>query len=419
MVFYWILFFLVLLLAVLDRRKTYWIIFGILFLLAILRGESVGADLKGIYRTEFYTIEWDTRTWGMSMKQNEIGFSFIIAFFKTFISNNFLVCFNFVLGFSFALYGRYIYKYCKYPSMSLFFMLALAYYFECYNGMRQQFCDSILISYTPLLLLLDKKRKSNKLKKTFARIGISMNVVKLLQTYVQNYSLLNCNQKKIILSLLFLNKKRLLFLLSDKIILFIYSLLVIVTSFLFHKSQIIFLLFIPILYLYDTKFCKTKLLLIYLIISVLFSIPISHIAQKYFLVLSLLFQNDNSNIGGYLSYDGDFGEYSQFSNYLNTFFCMYVVYTHRYKQSFFLCLYVFGVILLDTLTPIFWIFQRIAFVFMFFRIMIFAEMMYEIPNKIERVSFIIAVLLYSVILFNRRLINDNFVDVVPYESFLF
>lgn len=51
--------------------------------------------------------------------------------------------------------------------------------------------------------------------------------------------------------------------------------------------------------------------------------------------------------------------------------------------------------------------------------MIFAEMMYEIPNKIERVSFIIAVLLYSVILFNRRLINDNFVDVVPYESFLF
>ena len=127
MLFYWILFVIAFLLAAIDRRKTYWCLFGILFFLAITRGENVGADLKGIYRAEFFTIGWNPKTWGISMKQNEIGFNFIIAFFKTYISDYFLVCFNFILGVTFFLYGRFIYKYSKYPTLSLFFMFCFLF----------------------------------------------------------------------------------------------------------------------------------------------------------------------------------------------------------------------------------------------------------------------------------------------------
>ena len=418
MLFYWILFILALILAVVDRRKTYWYLFGILFFLAITRGENVGADLKGIYRAEFFTIGWNPKTWGISMKQNEIGFNFIIAFFKTFISDYFLVCFNCILGVTLILYSKFLYKYSKNPSLSLFFMLAFAYYFECYNGMRQQFCDSILISYVPLLLLLDKNRNKS-IKTNMLMTLYCINRIKNLHISSFNNSKNEINNMRLFVQFMYKRMQGTMSRIKHLQLLLLYCLLVIITSFLFHKSQMIFVLLIPILYLYNTKVCDTKYLLLYLLIAMLLSIPIAQIVQKYFAMTSILFQEDNSNIGGYLAYDAEFGEYSQLSNYLNTLFCMYVVFTHRYKRSFFLCLYVFGVILLDTLTPIFWIFQRIAFVFMFFRVIVYAEMVCDIPNKIERNTFSIAVLIYSIILYNRRLINDNFQDVVPYESFLF
>lgn len=398
MEFYWVLFLLILLIAIIDdKRDLYWIVFGLLFVLAITRNETVGSDLKGIYKEEFYTISWNPETWGISMSQNELGFSFIIAFFKTYVSSYFLVCFNFILGVTFVLYSMFLYKYSKYPTWALFFMFALAYYFECFNGMRQQLCDSILTSFVPLLLFIDKNNKYYVYRRcklphyfsVYIREGLQRNNVKKTK-----------NRWKTIT------------------ILFLFSFLVLLTSFLLHKSQVVFLLFIPILFLYNTKWCTTSYLLLYLVLAFLLSVPISRFAQENFASLSALFAEDNSHIGLYLSSEAD-DEYSQFSNLLNTLFCMYVVYTHRYKRSFFLCLYVFGVILLDILTPINWIYQRIAFVFMFYRVLVFSDLMFELPNKNEKIVFRIAVLLYSAFLFYKRLINDNFIDVVPYDNYFF
>lgn len=368
MIFYWLLFILVLTISYSNVSKKDSIIFIFLFLIAIFRSETVGNDLKGGYEYLFNNASFDSNTWDSLIQHNDKGFIYLTVFFKTYIADNYLLYYNILLGFMLILFYKFLKKYSTDVSLSLFCMLAFAYYFECFNGMRQQLCTSLLLMTVPLLYSPDFGEEITK-KRIFCFI-----------------------------------------VLVSSICLFI------------HKAMLIFLLVIPCVMCYQKKYCSTFYLEIYLILAFGLSIPLARFASNQFAALAYLFQNDTSNIAGYMSIgegDDSFGEYSIVSNGINTLFCMLCVYYHRYEKSPFLVLYVLGLVLLDPLTQINWIFQRLAYVFMFFRVIVYAELWHSITSDNERNTFRVLLIGYAFMMFYRRLINDNYTDVVPYDTFLF
>lgn len=364
MFFYWFLFILLFIIATSKKKNRYKTVFFIMLSVAITRADTVGADLKGGYKALFDALSFIPSTWIDT--HNEVGFVAITAFFKEYISSNMLLYYNLLLGLTLILYYKFIRRYSIDPALSLFFMLAFAYYFECFNGMRQQFCDAILLMFIPLLSNIED---------------------------VKGKLWLRCS---------------------------IYSIFVIITCLLVHKSQLVFLVTIPIFLYYRTSIMDTLRLEIYLLAALILSIPIADFAQGQFAQLAILFEDDTSNIGNYLAGGKEtFGEYSIMSNAINTFFCMYCVWLHRYKKDPFLCLYVLGLLILDPLTQIYWIFQRLAYVFMFFRVIVYAELWHNIPNLTQRRLYRILLVLYAALMFYRRLVNDDYVDVLPYNNILF
>lgn len=357
MLIYWIVFLIILYIAIFvkDKKKAFYIAAIILMLLGATRGDTVGRDMAGGYSEEFKTIHADPASWGQTMYQFEVGFAWLMGSFKDYVSNNRMYFFHLLFFITFLFYCKIIKRYSQNGALTLFFMMGCAYYFSLYNTMRQQFCFSIICLFLPLII------EKNK--------------------YL------------------------------------IFTLCTIITAFLFHKSQIILLLAIPIIKYYDTKYFSHKVLVISLVVSSLiglFGIPhVVNFLGKY----AFIFANDNSNYAGYLVYTDNIGNYSTVSNVMNTLFAIYIVYTHRYKKDLFLIFYVLGVVLLNVLTPVSWIFMRIAFTFMYFRIFTYTKLWYEIPDKNERYLYRFIVLLYIFIMFNNRLINDNNMDVVPYVNY--
>lgn len=321
------------------------------------RARTVGNDLNGGYWSEYVSIGVTPNTWGKVMPQFEIGFQWIMANFKEYfdVFNNPLFFFHVLFIVTFINYAIYIKRQTSNPALAYFFMYALSYYFSMYNTMRQQFCYSIILLWMVL--------------------------------YLQS------NKPKIV----------------------VFALLTIISSYLFHKSQIIILLTIPIYYLY--KKIPNIWLYVGLLLSLVLSATLAKSAFGYMNLLAPYVYDGTSNFSNYLVYEENFCEYSVVSTLLNTLFCIYCVFCNRNQKSFFLVLYVMGIILLNILTPISWIFSRIAAMFLFFRIFVYVDLWYHIKNKRERWLFRFAIILLSLVLFNNRLVKDSkSPDVVPYVN---
>lgn len=358
MVFYWFIFLLIAFIALKlkDKKGAFYSIVTILMIMGIIRARTVGNDLNGGYWEEYTHMGENPEQWGLYMRQFETGFLWLMAKFKFNISKDPLVFFHLLFFATFFNYSLFFYKQSKFKSLALVFMFAFAYYFQLYNGMRQEFCYSIILVALSYLVL--------------------------------------DNQKYIY-----------------------FSTVVIVVSFLFHKSMFVMLVF-PFLYKFYSHI-PHKMMTITLIASSVGSMMLAKYALAQMNYLSVFVDDGSSNFSNYMQYSDSLGNYSQLSNILNTLFCIYVVYTCRYKHDFFLTCYVFGVILLNILTPINWIFQRVAFPFMFFRVIVYSDLWYNIPDKKEKIIFRLAVVLLSVVMFQNRLNADGFKDVVPYISCLF
>ena len=363
MLFYWILFILMFLFVFFNstnKDKTlsiYHWCFAIMLFLGATRAETVGTDLHGGYSYEFKAIHMDPSTWGQYMYQFEVGFAWIMAAFKTYISDVGIYFFHIIFAITFILCSLIIKRYSVNPAMTLFFLVGMAYYFSFFNTMRQHLCFSLICMFLPWVL------EKNK----FIKFAIAT----------------------------------------------------IIISYLFHKSQIVLCAIIPIAIFYKKNIFSTKNLIIISAITSAIGILFTNTISSQLANFAFIYEGDNSNYAGYLSYDENIGEYSNISNIFNTLFAIYIVYTHRFKKDVFLVLYVLGIIILNLLTPVSWIYMRIAFTFMYFRIFTYTTLWYEIPNKKEKLIYRFIILLYTFIMFNNRLINDNYSDVVPYSNYYF
>ena len=357
MLFYWIIFFVLLLLALVKGKKNHVWVFVILLVMGATRARTVGNDLNGGYWSEYVSMGTSPNTWGKVLPQFEVGFQWIMANFKEYIDifNYPLLFFHVLFAITFINITIYCKRHTNHLALVFFFMYALAYYFSMYNIMRQMFCDSIILLWMTYYLQIKK----------------------------------------------------------PKLLLFV--VLTIITCFLFHKSQIVLLIVVPLFFIY--KKISHLWLYVGLILSMVLSMTLAKFAFEYLNLLAPYVDDGSSNMSRYMVGKKDFGQYSVLSVLLNTLFCIYCVFSNRHEKSYYLVLYVLGVICLNILTPISWIFSRVAEVFMFFRIFVYADLWYHVKNKKERLLFRFAVLLLSLVMFNNRLVKDHkFPDVVPYVN---
>ena len=358
MFIYWVLFIVLAWLAFIakDRKMAFKSSFVILLLLGATRGSTVGNDMRNGYSAEFAFIHADPSTWGNVMYQFEVGFAWLMGNFKDYVSDNKMLFFHLLFAITFIMRYYTLKRYSVDGAITMFFMFGLAYYFAMYNTMRQELAFSIICIFFPLVL----------------------------------------EQKRYVL----------------------YAVLTILTSYLFHKSQIIFLLMIPFAIYCDHKIFSTRNLIIALVISLIVGTTMTNRIMTLLGSYAYLFMDDGSNYAGYLSYTDSIGNFSKLTPFLHTLFCIYTVYVSRQRRNnVFLLFYVVGVMTLNILTPISWIYQRIAYAFMFFSIFVFTSLWFDSTQKIvEHKVFKVAVTIFVLVLFSRRLLTDDG-DVVPYVNY--
>lgn len=359
MLFYWIIFLLLAWLAFCckDRKKAFIVSFAILLLMGATRGSTVGNDMRGGYSDEFRYIHADPSTWGKSMYQFEVGFSWLMGNFKDYVSDDRMLFFHCLFLVTFLMRCYPVKWYSRDGAVTMFFMYGLAYYFSMYNTMRQELAFSVICMFLPFVL----------------------------------------------------ERKRYL----------LFAVLTLISAFLFHKSQAMLLLLIPMAAFIDSKVFTARNLVIALALSSVLGLTLTGKVMSLLESYAYLFEGGDTHYAAYMTYTDNIGEFSVLTPVLHTLFCIYVVYLHRRKLSVFLLCYVSGVIILNLLTPISWIFQRIAYTFMYFSIFVYAYLWSGIPRPVERKVFRWAVLVFTVILFARRLLADGGEDVVPYVSCFF
>lgn len=350
-------------LALQKNKYKYWIASIILMILGATRAASVGRDIFS-YSMEFNSIQMEPSTWGHYMPQFEIGFLGIMLFFKKIICSTPIYFIHLLFFITFSCFVIFIKKNSRYSAMVLFFMFALSYYFSMYNIMRQELAFALICCFSLPLLL---NHESIEKKITYYNV-------------------------------------------------FLFFTLVCLISFLFHNSQVVLLMCIPLCLFYKKKCFETKCLVVYIVLSMIFSMTIAQKCFSWMNSIAPLLTIGNSHNAGYMVYSENMGLYSTTANIFNSIVAVYIVIMYRFKKNPMLLLFVFGVVLQNSLTPISWIFARMADSFLFFKIFVFADLWYEIRNRREKLAYRVFIILYSLIMFNNRLIKDHFLDVVPYVN---
>ena len=374
MYFYICLFFLFFLLALVDRSQlhivngarligkksfSYKVIFGILMFVGATRSMRVGTDV-GYYCDFFRHVTFAN----ISQEHFETGFAVMMIFFKKYLTSNPM----FFIYFIFIIYiycnASFIKRYTVKPSMALFVIYGLTFYFSALNEMRQALCHAVILTLIPLISS-------------------------------------GTNQRKFI---------------------YFFS-LVLVISFLIQKSQIILVLcLIP--FIFENKFSRSLLALSIIASFLLGQYFMPTIFG--FLGLIALYIGDG-RYSDYLIYEGDFGDASVNSLFAHSLYTMVLVYFYRNKGKSkctltdqFLIMGVIGNVLSNSLSPISWIFQRLSDGLLYFRIIPIANYFYTIEGKVQRNIFRIITICYILFRFYERLLRDNALgnggDVIPYVN---
>lgn len=337
-----------------EQKNSYIPFFACLLLLGIFRGEYVGTDNE-IYRDNFNATTMNPNSWS-TYTEFELGFSWFMALFKNYISNNFYVFRGgifivFMLGINFL-----IRRYCKNHILALFFLILFLIYTDAFNLMRQ---------YTAL--------------------GLSCFAIPLL-----------------------LNKKNIIF----------YEIIIFFFTFLIHRSLIIMTILPIFIYVnsINSFFTKDK----YLILLLCFSYVCVFMSDKLYQLIPFLSENFaflGERYVGYIYTSIDSTEQiSKISSLLNTIFAIYLVKicpNSEKRNLFFIC-FILSICVANILGAMSALFLRISTNLALFKFILFANIWYSIPNVKDKNIYRLIVCVYGIVLFFNAMIK-NFGDVVPYD----
>lgn len=361
--FIYIVILLLLFLLIKSKKYTSFLLIStILFLIGFLRSDSVGTDVQH-YCSIIDDISAESSPADvlllMATENFEVGFTYLIVLVKHF-SNDPMTFIRFAFLIYFVGITIWIKKYSINPNLSYFVYYTLAFYFFSFNGVRQAFALSLV------LLLLAKSDKFNQesLLKSFLVAG-----------------------------------------------------LIIVIGILFHKSVVLCAI-IPFIIRYkDVRFFNNKFLIFAILISIVLSVFFSSFLSKVVggLDVSFLGSEKYSTYMERIAMENDF---SFVSNILHALFAIFLLYTTKERNPW-LIIYTVGTIILVLLSPLSWLFLRVADNYNIFIALAIPSVFKEWKNNYRNYNiYSLVTYLYCFILFFNRLLDDNG-DVIPYEWILF
>lgn len=358
MTIYFIILFLLLIFSFNNRSKTLYIIsFVLLCILGVFRGETVGTD-NLIYQANFNATTMDSKSWSM-YTEFEPGFAWIMAYFKTYIIDNFyvfrgVIFIVFMFGINFL-----IQKNCKNAILALFLFVLLLFYTGSFNIMRQ-----------------------------YAALGLFCFILPWLTT-----------PKKLLL----------------------YEISVLIIAFFIHRTIIIMTVLPIFLYVNVVRafFANKRNIIITLCLSYIFVF----LSDKLYILIPFLskyFAFMGERYIGYINTSIDSEEtISKLSSLFNTAFAIYVVTIcpkDNRKSIYFIC-FILSICVANVFGAMSTLFLRISTNLALFKIILFTNMWYSVCKKSSRNYFRLLLCIYGLILFSNAMIK-NFGSVVPYK-FLF
>lgn len=333
--------------------------FVALAFIGCFRDITVGTDLAGSYLLNWGVINMNPESWGF-YSEMEPGFMFLMAFFKTYISNDYYMWYGLMFFITILGFTVLIKHFCINPLLGLAIFVSLLYYTSAFNIIRQLFALSL--ASLPLIKLND-------------------------------------------------NFNKLSFLL--------YTVFIIFLTFFFHRTLIILLgpLLLLKFHIFEKKlYGKPMIIVLILSYMVLISIEYFRFILPHFSGLLSIFGNRYVHyMGTYTANEDNF--YSVYSALLRTVIAIIIVFNYKKEETniffnFFYISFVLSVIINNFLGGLSALFLRVGENLSFFEVILFSNILIQ-KKRIVR----IAIISYALIIFTKAIIK-NFSEVVPYSNYL-
>lgn len=346
-----------------QSKMLYYFFVIFLTFLAFFRAKSVGLD-NSVYFLNFKNSTMNPLTWS-AYTEFEPGFAWLTAFFKTYISNNYLL----YMGTVFLVYMigvNHVFVRNGNKFLCLFFWVLFLFYTQSFNIMRQSFALGIYFLYFPLLEKIEKSNKKNKY-------------------------------------------------------LIVYLGLVLLTTFYIHRSIIVMALVPLFIYCAEWKIFNRKEYLWILLLASYSFVFVNSFLYKLIPYIIGYFSFLGDRYVGYVSTSVDADvTISKFSSLLNVAFALYVVkiWPQNKLNNYLLQTYIFSIVLSNLLGAFSDLFLRIAVNLSFFEIFVFSYLWSNIKFRKEKLRFRYLVVVYGLIVFVKAIVK-NFGDIVPYVNQFF
>lgn len=361
MIIYIVILLLIVVLCEKKNKNSFYFLSVILFLIGFLRDSSVGTDVLSYCSIIDSLSSQSSKAdvfWLLATENIEVGFSYLIIALKHVTNDSMLIIrILFLLYFTFI--TIWISKLSSEPNLSIFVYYTLAFYFFSFNGIRQALALSIVLA---LVALTCRKEITTK------------RMVLVMVTIVA-------------------------------------------VAILFHKSVILCAVIPMVLKYHKYELFSKKTLIILLLGSIILSVLFSGFLKAIIsgIDISFLGSEKYSIYVDRLDVDSSF---SFVSNLLHAAFAIYLLATTKESNSW-LILYSIGTIILVLLSPLSWLFIRVADNFNIFIALAIPDV-YKDWKRHDKMAlyYRMATYLYCFVLFFNRLMDDNG-DVIPYEWILF
>ena len=347
-----------------NSKKMYIFFVFLLTFIAFFRSKSVGAD-NFVYFLNFKNSTMNPLTWS-AYTEFEPGFAWFTAFFKTYISNNYLS----YMGTLFLVYMigvNNIIKRFESKLLCLFFWVLFLFYTLSFNIMRQSFALGVYFLYFPLLIKMEEcERKRNK------------------------YFIM-------------------------------YLGLVLLTTFYLHRSIIIMAIIPVFIYLKNSKIFNNKKYLLGILLASYVLVFINSLLYKLIPYIIGYFTFLGDRYVGYIATSSDAEvTISKLSSLMNVIFAMYVVKICPQEKinNYLLQTYILSVVLSNLLGSFSDLFLRIALNLSFFQIFVFSYLWTNIHSFRDRLQFRFFLIIYGMIMYSNAIIK-NFGLIVPYSNQFF